>query len=142
MSTNATQTRVLPAPIQLTQTNPPVGVIPLHTDPATLNRRQHGTSRLMNVGAVAEVAAGDKIPHLREVRIKLFRLDVPQTEGLEARCISYVSASPDGDQLREDRSVHSFPGGLSDFHGPEFQLRVDGVQQACLSDPRRAGENR
>src|SRR3990170_1109173 len=99
MSTSAIRTGVLLAPIQLTQTNPPVGVIPLRTDPAALNCRQHGTARLVDVGAVAEVAIGDEISHLREVSVELFRLNVPQTEGFEAGSIGHVSASSNGDQL-------------------------------------------
>ena len=72
-----------------------------------LNGLEHGTARLMGVGAVAETAVLGEMEYLLEITCQFLALDVERAETLDARGVDEITTGGKSKHLTERGCVHT-----------------------------------
>jgi hypothetical protein len=77
----------------LNHTHPYIGGITIWVYLPAAYSFEHRTTRLMGVGAVAELAGTHQPTQLRKIPIQLFRMNIPQGHSFKTWCVSYITTS-------------------------------------------------
>ena len=118
-----------------------VALITALGDIVILEGLQHGTTRLMGMGAVGEAAVLGETEYLTEIAGKLLGLHIERAEALDARCVDEPAAA-DGDHLGEGGGMLARIVGIRDVCRAEVHARHKTVDERGLTHPAVAAEQR
>ena len=97
----------------------------------------HGAARFVDVRAVAELAISYKVAQLREIRIDLFGLSIPQRQGLPSRRISNIATALQREQLPRDRRMFALVDRGAHLTDSQPKARLEHIQQTRFARTAR-----
>jgi hypothetical protein len=103
-------------------------------------RSLYGTARLVDMGAITELAACHQLAQLRKVPIQFLRADIPQCHGFQAGSIYHITSAIQVKQLAHHGGVPALSGRLADSPYRQPKPWLDKIKQAGLTRTRGAGK--